>query len=266
LSEQGPAPIAEGQPITGEATSNFQERSQIRLSPAADEAEDRIQRAAIVGQLAGGILHDFNNVLTVITGMIDILAAAVADDPQLAAVAKLIDEAATRGAALTAHLLAFARGRPSQPHQVDVNALLGEAVRLLRPALGGIEVHIAAATETPPVLVDRTQLMAAILSLAIAARNAMPEGGRLIFHAGAAGRGTRSSARDEEATVITLDAHGYGEVAEHPERIFSDTGTAADFVTQCGGRLEFCAASNEYARVEILLPKGAADAAWLADS
>jgi signal transduction histidine kinase len=233
-----------------------------------------MQRAAIVGQLAGGILHDFNNVLTVITGMIDILAAAVADEPQLAAVAKLIDEAATRGAALTAHLLAFARGRPSHPHEVDVNALLAEAVRLLRPALGGIGVDIAAVTDTSPALVDRAQLMAAVLSLAIAARNTMPEGGRLVFHASMRDEDARNenardeNARDRNVVVIAIDAHGYGEVARHHERIFSDIGTAADFVRKCGGRLEACAACSVRARVEILLPRimGVAGAPWLADS
>jgi signal transduction histidine kinase len=254
--------------------SNFQERPRLASSSAADEAlEERMQRAAIVGQLAGGILHDFNNVLTVITGMIDILAAAVADEPQLAAVAKLIDEAATRGAALTAHLLAFARGRPSQPREVDVNALINEAVRLLRPALGGIKVDLAAATDVPPAQVDRAQLMAAILSLAVAARNAMPEGGRLLFHASAARSAERLpharahdvDARDEKTVVIVLDAHGYGEVAGHHERIFSDIGTAADFVRQCGGRLEPGAACSERARVEIILPKGLAGTPWLAD-
>jgi signal transduction histidine kinase len=73
------------------------------LSPAAEAARaERLQRAAIVGQLIDGILHDFNNVLTVIMGMIDLLAPAVADEPQLAGAARLIDEAAARGAALTA--------------------------------------------------------------------------------------------------------------------------------------------------------------------
>jgi signal transduction histidine kinase len=91
----------------------------------------------IVGQLTGGVVHDFNNILTVITGTIEILAEAVADRPELAAIARLIDEAASRGANLTSHLLAFARGQPSQPRDVDVNALLLDAARLLRPTLGG---------------------------------------------------------------------------------------------------------------------------------
>ncbi len=66
--------------------------------------------------------------LTVITGMIDLLAQAVADEPQLAGAARLIDEAATRGAVLTARLLAFARGKPAEPREVDVALLLDEAV------------------------------------------------------------------------------------------------------------------------------------------
>jgi signal transduction histidine kinase len=239
------------------------------LSPERDQVQrDRLQRAAVVGQLAGGILHDFNNVLTVITGMIDILAEAVADEPQLAAIAKLIDEAATRGAALTAHLLGFACGRPSQPSEVELNALLADAVRLLRPTLGGIDLDVAAAADVPPALADPGQLMAAVLSLAIAARNAMPEGGRLVFAAEAGPTTERSASTCERAGVvmISIDAHGYAEVAGHHEQIFSDIDTALDFIRQCGGRLEICAASDERARVEILLPTCAAGAPWLADS
>jgi len=254
--------------LSEEATSIFHESQPQSLSADGDKAQrDRLQRAAIVGQLAGGIVHDFNNILTVITGMIDILAERVADEPQLAAIAKLIDEAATRGAALTAHLLGFARGGPSQPCEVELNALLTDAVRLLRPTLGGIGLDIAAAADVPPALVDPGQLMAAILSLAIAARNAMPEGGRLAFAAGAAptmepGEHARAS---DGVVMISIDAHGYAEVAGHHEQIFSDIDSALDFVRQCGGRLAICAASDARARVEILLPTCASAAPWLAD-
>jgi signal transduction histidine kinase len=238
------------------------------LSPEGDEAQrDRLQRAAIVGQLAGGILHDFNNVLTVITGMIDILAEAVANEPRLAAIAKLIDDAATRGAALTAHMLSFARGRPSQPRETELNALLADAVRLLRPTLGGIELSVTEVADCATALADPGQLMAAVLSLAIAARNAMPEGGRLVLAAGAPTI-ERSASTCERARVvmISIDAYGYAEVVGHHEQIFSDIDTALDFIGQCGGRLEICAASGERARVEILLPTCAAGAPWLADS
>ena len=93
------------------------------MPPAAEAAQaEQLQRAAIVGQLIGGILHDFNNVLTVITGMIDLVVQAVADQPQLAGPARLIDEAASRGAALTARLLALARR--SEEHTSELQSLV----------------------------------------------------------------------------------------------------------------------------------------------
>ena len=79
-----------------------------------------------VGHLTGGMAHDFNNMLTVITGTIDFLAAAVADKPELAAIATLISEAAERGAELTGQLLAFARKQPLQPRETDINGLMVE--------------------------------------------------------------------------------------------------------------------------------------------
>ena len=80
-----------------------------RETEATEMQIRQAQKMEAVGQLTGGIAHDFNNILTVITGTIEILADAVADRPELAGIAKLIDDAASRGAALTQHLLAFAR-------------------------------------------------------------------------------------------------------------------------------------------------------------
>lgn len=74
-----------------------------------------------IGPLTGGIAHDLNNILTVITGTIGILGEAVENSPDLAEIAQLITNAAARGAALTQHLLAFARKQPLQPIDVDVN-------------------------------------------------------------------------------------------------------------------------------------------------
>src|SRR5262249_54978256 len=130
-------------------------------APCAVEAEnDQAQRAAIVGQLAGGILHDFNNILTVITGTIEILAEGVADRPQLAAIARLIDEAASRGALMATHLLAFARGQSSARDEVDVNAVVAEAASLLRPTLGErIDVTCRSADGLPAAATDAGQLL-----------------------------------------------------------------------------------------------------------
>jgi signal transduction histidine kinase len=208
-----------------------------------------------VGQLAGGILHDFNNVLTVITGMIEILSEAVADEPQLAAVARLIDEAATRGAALSSRLLGFARGQPAQPREVDVAALLAEAGRLLRPTLAGIEVAVVPATDLPAALADMGQVMAAVLSLAIAARNAMPEGGVLTLLARTRRVPQSAGRAGANAIVIALHAHGYGEVSKHPEQIFTDVAMAEEFVAPSAGHVVVLAPAGAKACVEIVLPE-----------
>ena len=85
-------------------------------------------------------------------GTIEVLGEAVADRPKLAAVAGLVAEAGARGADLTSHLLAFARGQPAQPREVDVNALLVEAARLLRPTFGEqIEIDAQLASNVAPV-------------------------------------------------------------------------------------------------------------------
>jgi signal transduction histidine kinase len=138
------------------------------------------QKMEAVGQLTGGIAHDFNNILTVITGTIQILGEEVADRPDLAAIAELIDQAAARGAELTAHLLAFARLQPLQPRKVDINSLLIDSARLLRPTLGEhVEIDSILADDVAPALVDPSQLATTILNLALNARDAMPEGGKL---------------------------------------------------------------------------------------
>src|ERR1700722_15890561 len=135
-----------------------------RETEATETQIRQAQKMEAVGQLTGGIAHDFNNILTVITGTIEILADAVADRPELAAIAKLIDEAAGRGADLTKHLLAFARRQPLQPREVDVNALILETAKLLRPTLGEqIQIDPLLAEDASSGLVDPSQLSTAIL-------------------------------------------------------------------------------------------------------
>ena len=206
------------------------------------EAQVRLaQRMEIVGRLTGGIVHDFNNILTVITGTIGILAEAVADRPDLAAIAGLIDQAAGRGADLTAHLLAFTRGGPSRPCEVDVNALLDDAARLLRPTLGEpIEIDTALDSGVALVLVDPRLLMTAILNLAIMARDAMPEGGKLTFE-------TRNARPDEGCVglngdaaaevMVAVNASAIGISAGDPDRVLFDLNKIQDLVGPTGGRV-----------------------------
>jgi PAS domain S-box-containing protein len=153
-------------------------------------AEERIRHAEkmeAIGQLTGGVAHDFNNILTVITGTIEILAEAVAKEPQLAAITKMIDEAAARGAELTQHLLAFARKQPLQPREIDINALIIDTAKLLRPTLGEqIQIESVFEDESSVAIVDPNQLTTALLNLALNARDAMPDGGKLILETGSA--------------------------------------------------------------------------------
>src|SRR3984893_4012830 len=149
---------------------------------AADLQLRQAQKMEAVGQLTGGVAHDLNNILTVITGTIEILAEAVAGRPQLVAVANMIDEAAARGGDLTQRLLAFARKQPLQPREVDVNSLVIEATNLLRPTLGEhVEVKIVLSGDTARALIDPSQLTNAILNLALNARDAQRGGGQLVI-------------------------------------------------------------------------------------
>jgi PAS domain S-box-containing protein len=146
----------------------------------AEEQLIQARKIEAVGQLTGGIAHEFNNMLTVITGTIDILADGVKGNPHLAAITKLISEAADRGARLTSSLLAFARKQPLQPAEIDVNDLIAEVVQLLSLTFGK---HIAIVTKLDsdawPALVDRAQLSSALVDLAINSRDAMEGMGTL---------------------------------------------------------------------------------------
>lgn len=209
----------------------------------------------IVGQLTGGVVHDFNNILTVISGTIDILAEAVADRPDLVAITTLISEAAARGASLTSNLLAFSCGQSSQVGDVDVAALLADAARLLRPTLGEqIAISSKPVVGVQLVLADPSRLMAAILNLAILARDAMPCGGNLGFEAGRADLEISA----EDFVLIAVSASGHDGIAEYPEPVFADLGVVEDIVRQSGGHLEVRSDAGRGTSVSIYLPRATA--------
>ena len=147
---------------------------------AAEEQLVQSQKMEAVGQLTGGIAHEFNNMLTVITGTIEILADAVKDNPPLATITRLISEAADRGAALTSSLLSFARKQALEPAEIDVNELLEELVKLLLATFDkNIEIVTRLDGNVWLAFADRSQLSSALLNLAINARDAMLDGGKL---------------------------------------------------------------------------------------
>jgi PAS domain S-box-containing protein len=149
---------------------------------ATEEALRQSQKMEAVGQLTGGIAHDFNNLLTGIVGSLDLLQTRL-NQGRIDNVARYINAAMTsanRAAALTHRLLAFARRQPLIPKGVDANALVVSLEDLLRRTIGEtIDLEIAASDELWGTLCDPNQLESALLNLAINARDAMPDGGKL---------------------------------------------------------------------------------------
>jgi PAS domain S-box-containing protein len=170
---------------------------------ASRETERKLlqsQKLDAIGKLTGGVAHDFNNMLTVITGTTETLVARLAHDPELQKTAELIDQAAERCTELIQHLLAFARRQPLQPRNVDINATVLDIARLLRPTLGAqIEVNSILEQETATAHVDPSQLANSLLNMAINARDAMPNGGKLLLE-------TRNVVLDEAYAQANPDA------------------------------------------------------------
>jgi signal transduction histidine kinase/CheY-like chemotaxis protein len=139
------------------------------------------QKMEAVGQLTGGVAHDFNNILTVITSTIEILGDAVAGDRRLAEIAKSINEAAGRGAQLTQRMLAFARKQPLQARTIDLNEIVEQMAPMLRRTLGeDVTIQTDLADGLWHAVADPSQVEDAILNLALNARDSMPMGGRLV--------------------------------------------------------------------------------------
>ena len=242
---------------------------------AAEAQLRHVQKMDAIGQLTGGVAHDFNNILTVITGTIGILEDAVAGEPQLAAIARLIDEAAERGANLTKHLLAFARKQPLQPLEVDVNSLVLEAAKLLQPTLGEhIEITPLLAEDAWTALADPSQLTTAVLNLALNARDAMPNGGKLALETSNVYLDENyASMQDEVAAgnyvMIAVSDTGTGIPAALLERVFDPFFTTKEvgkgtglglsmvfgFVKQSGGHIKLYSEEGHGTSVKIYLPR-----------
>jgi PAS domain S-box-containing protein len=233
------------------------------------------QKMDAIGQLTGGVAHDFNNILTVITGTIGILADAVAQDPQLSAIAKMIDDAAERGASLTKHLLAFARKQPLQPREIDVNALVIETIKLLRPTLGEqIQINPQLAADAWPALVDPNQLTTAILNLSLNARDAMPSGGKLVVETGNVHLDESYAAMNRDVVVgnyvmIAVSDTGTGISPANLERVFDPFFTTKEvgkgtglglsmvfgFIKQSNGHIKIYSEVGHGTTVKIYLPR-----------
>jgi signal transduction histidine kinase len=243
------------------------------------------QKMEAIGQLTGGVAHDFNNILTVITGTIEILSDAVKDRPQLAQITDMISAAAARGADLTRHLLAFARRQPLQPRNTDVNALVIDAARLLRPTLGEqIEIESMLAHDSATALIDPSQLSTAILNLALNARDAMPDGGKLTLE-------TKNVVLDENYAsanpevipgnyvMIAVSDSGEGIPADLLDKVFEPFFTTKEvgkgaglglsmvygFVKQSNGHVKIYSEPGHGTTAKLYLPQAAGAAEALPD-
>jgi signal transduction histidine kinase len=146
-----------------------------------EEALRQSQKMEAVGQLTGGVAHDFNNILQVISGNLDILSRGLPQDStRLTRAAQNAVAGAKRAAALTQRLLAFSRRQPLDPKPIDVNTLVSGMADLLHRALGEtIELETVRAGRLWSAEADANELESALLNLAVNARDAMPQGGRL---------------------------------------------------------------------------------------
>ncbi|GLK77500.1 hypothetical protein GCM10008171_27540 [Methylopila jiangsuensis] len=249
----------------------------------AEEQLRQAQKMEAIGQLTGGVAHDFNNLLQVVKGNLELLAAdlstpAAAGLP--AAVQRRLRDAlagAERGARLTRQLLAFSRRQPLAPKWVDALALIHGMSDMLARTLGErIEVAIDGDRPSWTALVDPTQLENAVLNLAINARDAMPEGGRLTIE-------VRNRADDVEKDDLWLEIAvsdtGVGMTPQVLARVYEPffstkpegrgTGLGLPqvqgFIAQSNGRMEIESAPGAGAAVRLFLPASATQAVELAE-
>jgi len=244
---------------------------------ASRETERKLlqsQKLDAIGKLTGGVAHDFNNMLTVITGTTEMLVEDLARQPALRKTAELIDQAAERCSELIQHLLAFARRQPLHPRDVDVNATVLDIAKLLQPTLGEqIEINSILEQETASAHIDASQLANSLLNMAINARDAMPNGGKLLLE-------TRNVVLDETYAQANPDVRpgpyvmlavsdtGSGMSQDVMDKVFEPFFTTKDvgkgsglglsmvygFVKQSGGHIRIYSEVGHGTTIKLYLP------------
>jgi len=206
----------------------------VRLVVAQDISERHLleeqlrqsQKMEAVGRLAGGVAHDFNNLLTVIKGHAELLLNGPAPSEQYARKIEQIDRAADRATALTRQLLAFSRLQVLQPHVMNLNDVVEEMGRLLPRLIGeDVELVIRRAEDLGAIRADASQMEQVIMNLAVNARDAMPNGGRILIETLNAGLDSTYSAmhpiiRQGRYILLAVSDSGTGMDAETQARIF----------------------------------------------
>jgi signal transduction histidine kinase/CheY-like chemotaxis protein len=242
------------------------------------ETEDtlrQVQKMEAVGHLTGGIAHDFNNMLAIIMGSLDLaLRRLERGDSKIEKHLLNAQDGSRRAAALTQRLLAFARQQPLAPEPIDANKLVAGMSDLLRRSLGEtIQLETVLGGGLWRINVDGNQLESALLNLAVNARDAMPDGGRLTIETANAhlddGYSLREGVPAGQYVLIALTDTGIGMAPEIIAKAFdpffttkktgSGTGLGLSqvygFVKQSGGHVKIYSESGEGTTVKIYLPR-----------
>ena len=195
------------------------------------------QKMEAVGQLAGGVAHDFNNILTAIVGYTDLLAAELASNVRQLEDLEEIRKAARRAAALTRQLLAFSRKQVLEPRIIDVNSVVLNLDKMLRSLISeNIELKTDLAVNLGAARADPNQIEQVIMNLAINARDAMPDGGTVTIETGNvtlddAYAGQHVSVIPGEYVMLAVSDTGCGMDVKTQSRIFEPF-----FTTKPAGR------------------------------
>jgi PAS domain S-box-containing protein len=184
------------------------------------------QKMEAIGQLAGGVAHDFNNILTVIQGHVSLLQMGGTLNQMAGRSAQQIGQAAERAAALTRQLLTFSRRQVMQPRRLEMNEVVGNMSKMLGRILGeDIALRLHYCGESAVVEADSGMLEQVLLNLAVNSRDAMPKGGeltiRIMLHQIEASQlAHHPDARAGEFVCVTVKDNGYGIPPENLRRIF----------------------------------------------
>jgi PAS domain S-box-containing protein len=231
-----------------------------------------------VGRLTGGIAHDFNNMLSVVIGNLDLMQKSLKGNERAQKRVKMALDGAQRCADLTHRLLAFSRRQPLQSATIDVSALMPGLLELMRRTLGeNIRVKLAGTDGIWPIKVDQTQLEAALVNLAVNARDAMPTGGELKIEL--ENRVAENLANPGEYVVVSVADTGSGMPSHVLERVFEPFFTTKEagkgtglglsmvygFVQQSGGHIEVDSLPEKGTTIRLFLPRAHGEVAASGD-
>ncbi|MEG3179187.1 CHASE3 domain-containing protein [Sphingomonas sp. LT1P40] len=262
----GDALIVANQQLTEEAESRVAAEAQVR----------QLQKMESIGQLTGGVAHDFNNMLAIVIGSLDMARRRLRSDPDKASESlNNAMEGAERAAQLTARLLAFSRQQPLAPKAVDANKLVGGMSEMLRRTIGeDVRIETVLAGGLWPAFIDGAQLENAVLNLCVNGRDAMPDGGRLTIETNCAHLDDAYAAAHAEVVagqyvMVSVTDTGTGMPPEVVERAFDPfyttkgvgkgTGLGLSqvfgFVKQSGGHVKIYSEPGVGTTVKLYLPR-----------